>query len=67
MLTAPRNLISIGRAARQCGTDVDRFAEAADKLGVKAAETIDDVPLVTREDRDRVKEHLDRERQGGNR
>ena len=61
MLTADRNLVSIGRAARDAHTDVDRFAEAAGKLGVSAAETIDGVPLLDREDARRVREHLDQE------
>lgn len=63
MLTAPRNLISIGRAARQLGTDVDRLTEVAGQIGVKAAETLDDVAFITREDREKIREHL--HKQGG--
>jgi hypothetical protein len=58
MLTAERNLISIGKAARAAGVDVDRYADAATSIGVKAAETIDGVPLLNRGDAERVRQHL---------
>lgn len=64
MMTASQNLISIGRAARQLGVDVDRAIAAAEKIGVVAPLTIDGAPLITREDRERIREHLD---QQGNR
>jgi hypothetical protein len=58
MITADRNLISIGKAARAAGVDVDRYAKAASSIGIKAAETIDGVPLLNRADAERIREHL---------
>jgi hypothetical protein len=59
MITAQRNLISIDKAARAAGVDVDRYADAARAIGVKAAESIDGVPLIDRIDHDRIRQHLE--------
>jgi hypothetical protein len=37
---------------------VDRYAKAASSIGIKAAETIDGVPLLNRADAERIREHL---------
>jgi hypothetical protein len=58
MLTADRNLISIGKAARAAGVDVEQYASAAERIGVRAAETIDGVPLLHRPDAERVRKYL---------
>ena len=49
MLIADTTIVSLGEAARQLGTSVERIAEAAVDLGIRATERRDGVPYLLAE------------------
>jgi hypothetical protein len=58
MLAAETSLVSIGEAARLLGTTVNRMADAATELGIRAAERRDGVAWLRDEQLDRIRQHL---------
>jgi hypothetical protein len=61
MLTAQTSLTSIGEAARLIGTTVDRMADAAVELGIRAAERRDGVAWLLDEQVEQIRQHLAQE------
>lgn len=60
MLTAEREIVSLGRACQELNIDRDVFLAVATQLKVRAAEIIDRVPFVYRADIARIRRHLQR-------
>jgi hypothetical protein len=61
MLTAETTLVSVGEAARQAGTSIERYVEAAEALGIRAAERRDGVPYIRGEHDVAIRERLQQE------
>lgn len=58
MITAPKNIISIGRLASMLDTTRDRVVQASQAADINAVETIDQVPFFDAGDVERIREHL---------